>query len=284
MPITHLDGAFADNTLRAYRADFQVFHCWCQANNIDQLAATPKDLTAFVEHEATQRSTATVRRRIASLSSLLKLNHYEDPSSAPEGSLALKRMHRQKRQVQQQAVPLTSDLLERLLAVCGDSLQGTRDQVMLRLGHESMRRRSELCAFRFKDLEVLPKGKRALRLRFSKTDQFGNGKLFPVSDELVYAIEGGGEKIGRYGKILRGIRRDGRINTSMSPASINIRLKALQNAAALTLDGELSGHSFRVGAALDLLESGESLEKIMLRGGWASDATAMRYLRAWQAV
>ena len=30
----------------------------------------------------------------------------------------------------------------------------------------------------------------------------------------------------------------------------------------------LSGHSFRVGAALDLLEQGEPLERIMLRGGW----------------
>jgi hypothetical protein len=41
----------------------------------------------------------------------------------------------------------------------------------------------------------------------------------------------------------------------------------------------LNGHSFRVGAALDLLEQGEPLEKIMLRGGWQSDSTAMKYLR-----
>ena len=43
----------------------------------------------------------------------------------------------------------------------------------------------------------------------------------------------------------------------------------------------LSGHSFRVGAALDLLEQGESIEKIMLRGGWQTDSTAMKYLRNW---
>ena len=41
----------------------------------------------------------------------------------------------------------------------------------------------------------------------------------------------------------------------------------------------LNGHSFRVGAALDLLEQGESLEKIMLRGGWQSNTIAIRYLR-----
>ena len=43
----------------------------------------------------------------------------------------------------------------------------------------------------------------------------------------------------------------------------------------------LSGHSFRVGAALDLLEQGEGIEKIMRRGGWQTDSTAMKYLRNW---
>jgi hypothetical protein len=47
------------------------------------------------------------------------------------------------------------------------------------------------------------------------------------------------------------------------------------------LIGPFCGYSFRVGAAIDLLEAGESLEKIMLRGGWQSDATTIRYLRRW---
>jgi len=45
--------------------------------------------------------------------------------------------------------------------------------------------------------------------------------------------------------------------------------------------GELSGHSFRVGAALDLLDQGIPLERIMLRGGWKSETTTLRYLRNW---
>ena len=43
----------------------------------------------------------------------------------------------------------------------------------------------------------------------------------------------------------------------------------------------LSGHSFRVGAALDLLDKNIPLEKIMLRGGWKSETSAMRYLQSW---
>lgn len=69
-----------------------------------------------------------------------------------------------------------------------------------------------------------------------------------------------------------------------TPASINKRLRQLQVLAGLELGGKLSGHSFRAVAALDLLESGESLEKIMLRGGWQTDSTVVKYLRAWQPV
>jgi hypothetical protein len=51
--------------------------------------------------------------------------------------------------------------------------------------------------------------------------------------------------------------------------------------ARLNQIGELSGHSFRVGAALDLLDKNIPLEKIMLRGGWKSETSAMRYLQSW---
>ncbi len=45
--------------------------------------------------------------------------------------------------------------------------------------------------------------------------------------------------------------------------------------------GELSGHSFRFVTAIDLLNKNISLEKIMLRGGWKTEASAMRYLQSW---
>ena len=58
-------------------------------------------------------------------------------------------------------------------------------------------------------------------------------------------------------------------------------LKLLQRKAKLQNIGELSGHSFRVGAALDLLDKGVPLERIMLRGGWKSENTDPRYLKNW---
>jgi len=84
------------------------------------------------------------------------------------------------------------------------------------------------------------------------------------------------------GKILRGFMRDGKTtHKELNSASVNNILKELQIKAKLEVN-ELSGHSFRVGAAVDLLDQGLSIEKIMLKGGWKSETTALRYLRNWQ--
>jgi len=280
---SHLVGAYADSTLRAYRADFKVFKNWCDTNQIDPLNSSPERIAEFVHYEAKSKSTATIRRRIASLSSLLKLNSLDDPTSSPEVVLALKRIHRQKGRAQKQAYPLTRDLLDQLLNVCGHDLKGQRDRVMLLLGYETMRRRSELCNFRFEDIEMLPRNRNAIRLRFSKTDQYGEGKLLPISSELAQTIRNWKTMAGLEGGfILRGLTKNEGVRTSLSPSHINLRLKELADELNMQPSADLSGHSFRVGAAIDLLEAGESLEKIMLRGGWQSEATAIRYLRGWR--
>ena len=280
----HLHGAFAENTLRAYRADFKVFSAWCIGNEINPLNASATEVASFVEAQAQHRTTATIRRRIASISTLLKLNNYPDPTRSPEVILALKRIHRQKGRAQKQAPPLTRDILEQLIAVTGQDLVGMRDRVMLMLGYETMRRRSELCNFRFEDIEFLTQDKVGIWLRFSKTDQYGEGKFIPISPELITLIENWRIKQQvESGYILREVTKTGRVKPTMRPGSINLRLKVLQRAAKLNQGAELSGHSFRVGGAIDLLEAGESLEKIMLRGGWKSESTALRYLRSWQA-
>jgi integrase len=173
-------------------------------------------------------------------------------------------------------------LLNQLLSNCDNSIRGLRNQVLLRLGYETMRRRSELCAFKFEDICQAPNGKPAMRLNFSKTDQYGSGKLLPISEELSELIFKWEILVGRGGYILKSINRHGRTGSNLNPASISTILKALQrglgNGAKIR---PLSGHSFRVGAALDLLEQGEPLEKIMLRGGWQTDSTAINYLRNW---
>ena len=119
-------------------------------------------------------------------------------------------------------------------------------------------------------------------LRHSKTDQYNQGKIIPISSELSKMISSWSLAINQdNGYILRSFKRNLSTNSSLTPASINHILKNLQKQAGLNQIGELSGHSFRVGAALDLLDKNIPLEKIMLRGGWKSETSAMKYLQSW---
>ena len=276
------DGAFAKNTIRAYRSDFIQYQNWCLKNNQDPIPATAETMATYVDYLSENNKSATIRRRINSLGTVLKLSKNHDPTKDPEVILALKRMHRKIGRAQKQATPLTKTLLNQLLNNCDNGIMGIRNQVLLRLGYETMRRRSELCAFEFKDIDCAPNGKPIIRLNFSKTDQFGTGKVIPISKELLNLLKKWKEIVGDEGYILRSINKHGHIGNNLNPASISTILKTLQEGLKSgTNQQSLSGHSFRVGAALDLVEQGEPLEKIMLRGGWQTDSTAMKYLRNW---
>ena len=280
--LAKFDGAFAKNTIRAYRSDFIQYQTWCAQNNIHSIPATADGMAQYVDYLATIRKSATIRRRINSLGTILKLSKHYDPTNQPEVILAIKRMHRKIGRAQQQATPLTKPLLNQLLSNCDNSARGLRNEALLRLGYETMRRRSELCAFKFEDICQAPSGKPAIRLKFSKTDQFGAGKILPISQELFDLLEKWKCIVSDESYILRSISRHGYIGKNLNPASISTILKALQK--DLNMDSKehsLSGHSFRVGAALNLLQQGEPLEKIMLRGGWQTDSTAISYLSNW---
>jgi len=279
---TKFDGAFAKNTIRAYRSDFAQYQNWCLQNKLDAIPATAETMAMYVDYLSENNKSATIRRRINSLGTVLKLSKNHDPTKQPEVILALKRMHRKIGRAQEQATPLTKSLLNQLLNNCDNSIMGIRNQVLLRLGYETMRRRSELCAFEFEDVDCAPNGKPIIRLNFSKTDQYGTGKVLPISEELLGLLNQWKDIVGNKGYILRSINKHGHIGDSLNPASLSTILKTLQEGLkSETNQQPLSGHSFRVGAALDLLEQGEPLEKIMLRGGWQTDSTAMKYLRNW---
>ncbi len=277
------DGAFAKNTIRAYRSDFAQYRNWCLQNNQEPIPATAETMAMYVDYLSQNNKSATIRRRINSLGTVLKLSKNHDPTKDPEVILALKRMHRKIGRAQEQATPLTKGLLSQLLNNCNNRTMGIRNQLLLRLGYETMRRRSELCAYKFEDVGCAPNGKPIIRLNFSKTDQFGTGKVLPISEELLGLLNQWKGIVGNQGYILRSINKHGHIGDSLNPASISTILKTLQEGLESGSNQQpLSGHSFRVGAALDLLEQGEPLEKIMLIGGWQTDSTAIKYLRNWQ--
>ena len=201
------DGAFAKNTIRAYRSDFAQYRNWCLHNKLDPIPATAETMAMYVDYLSENNKSATIRRRINSLGTVLKLSKNFDPTKDPEVILALKRMHRKIGRAQEQATPLTKTLLEQLLKNCDSSTMGIRNKVLLRMGYETMRRRSEPCAFKFEDVDCAPNGKPIIKLNFSKTDQFGTGKVLPISEELLGLLNQWKGIAGNQGYILRSINK-----------------------------------------------------------------------------
>ena len=138
--------------------------------------------------------------------------------------------------------------------MCSDDLVGLRNRLLLQLGYETMHYRSEICQFRFEDLQHLGSHKHALLLRHSKNDQYNQGKIIPISNELSEMISKWSLAINQdILCIFRNFKRNLSTSPSLTPASINHILKCLQKKAGLNQIEELSGHSFKVGAALELL-------------------------------
>jgi len=141
---------------------------------------SPEELARFIDYLGDKRAPVTVLHYITCIGTIYRLSERPTVDKSPPVTLAIKRLFRAKGRWQKQAIPLTRDILETLLPACDDSNSGLRDRVLLRLGYDTMRRAAELCSFRFEDMELHPSGRAALHLRFSKTDQMGDGKLIPI--------------------------------------------------------------------------------------------------------
>jgi len=280
--LSSLEGAYAPNTIRSYRSDYMHYSNWCQKYQYDPLNIHKDRFADYILQMGDNLAVATIQRRIANLNSIFNLTKSTNPTKEPVVILTIKKLRRKYGKPQKQATPLTYDILTKLKNVCSNDVVGLRNKLLLQLGYETMRRRSEICQFKFEDLQHHGNHKHALLLRHSKTDQYNQGKIIPISNELSEMILSWSLAIDQdSGSILRSFKRDLSTNPSLTPASINHILKSLQKQAGLNQIGELSGHSFRVGAALDLLDKNIPLEKIMLRGGWKSGTSAMRYLQSW---
>ena len=122
--LNQLEGGFAPNTLRSYRADFEHFPDWCHIHAVDPVNADSEDIAAYIESMIHEKKSATIRRRINALRSIFRCMELPNPAAEYDASLALRRMNRKLGRAQIQATPLTRDILEKLMATCDDRPKG----------------------------------------------------------------------------------------------------------------------------------------------------------------
>ena len=202
------------NTIRAYRSDFIQYQTWCSHNNMDSIPATADAMAQYVDYLATIKKSATIRRRINSLGTVLKLSKHYDPTNQPEVILAIKRMHRKIGRAQQQATPLTKPLLNQLLSNCDNSFRGLRNQVL----YDSATKPCDADRSSA-PLSLRTSAKRRTENRLSgsisqKRINSGLGKILPISQELFDLLEKWRSMISDEGYILRSISRHGHIGAT----------------------------------------------------------------------
>ncbi len=279
--IARLDGAYSENTLRGYHADFASFEQWCLEKKYCPLPAAPETVAEFIRHDAIKSSPSTLRRRLSGIRKIHRLMRLDNPVADEEVLIALRRALRSKSRRQKQALGLTREIRDKLLAACPDGLLGSRNRALIAVGYDTLCRRAELVSLRVDDLTPLENGAMSILVRRAKNDPFGDGRfgyLAPATVELLRAWLHAAsiEKGWLFRKV--SVTRIGA--KSLHPFTVNCIIKAVATAAGLdpAIVAGLSGHSMRVGAAQDLMADGVGLLPIMQAGGWKSMNVIGRYV------
>lgn len=283
--IARIEGAYAHSTIRAYKADFGKFIEFCEEHNEGGLPALPSSIANFIiELSNDKRSSAGIRRALCGISTIHKLNRFADPTKDPDVTIEMRRMHRKLGRSSSQAGSINADTLDKLLLTTDDSIRGIRDRALLLVAYDTLCRRSELVSLQVKDVKINIKNgieSTSILLRKSKTDQDSMGKWLRLSQRARLALVEWMKELPEGQEILFcGLNRSLDISPQIGAGQINRIYKKIARKAGLNesvIEG-ISGHSMRVGAAQDLLNSGASMPIIMQRGRWSKSDTVMRYV------
>jgi site-specific recombinase XerD len=284
--VKKIDGAYAKSTIRAYYADVLDLIRFCELKGTIGLPVSSEDLSSYIAHlTSSGKTSASIRRVIAGVATIHKLNRLEDPTKDPDVLLEMRRMHRKLGRYSKQALGITSDMLEKLLIATEAGNRGSRDRALLLLAYDTLCRRSELVELYIEDIKIIEQGgleKMSILIRKSKTDQYAIGKRFTLSDRAKLAVQEWLERLRKpkSGLLFRGVDRTQKIIEPLSPGQINRIYKRLAIRAGYSkaIIEKISGHSLRVGHAQDMVNAGESLPMIMCKGRWSKTDTVMRYV------
>ena len=264
------------NTLRAYKADFRDFDLFCKKNDLKSMPTDPKIITIYLTHLSKKSKFSTLKRRLASISVIHKLNgHYLDTKHPiiRENLLGIKRA---KGTHQKSKKPILINNLKQIInAIDQDvnSKNNVKNKALLLLGFAGGFRRSELVSLEYDDLEFVQEGMKVFVKR-SKTDQSGEGmtKGIPYFKNPNYCPV---KSVKKW--ITESSIKSGKI-FNMSDKNVALIIKKYAGIAGLD-PNNYSGHSLRSGFATVAAESGADERSIMSMTGHKSSQMVRRYIR-----
>ncbi len=159
------------------------------------------------------------------------------------------------------------------------TLAGFRDAAIVAVMSDALLRVSELVALQTADLVPAIDGSATIAVRRSKTDQDGEGTNLYLGPPTVARLTKWLRAANiASGPLFRRIRRGDYPGTRpLHPSSIASILA--KRATAVGIEGNIRGHSLRVGSAQSLVRAGATLPEIQQDGRWASPRMPALYSR-----
>ena len=282
----YVEQSTAENSKRAYTADWRDFTAWCDERQLASLPAEPGTLAAYLAQLADDNyKVSTIERRLSSISKAHRLAEYPNPAKTEQIHLVMKGIRRALGSAQTQKAPAVTEVIRAMVDALPAGLAGVRDRALLLLGFAGAFRRSELVSLDVADLQLTGAGL-VVTLRRSKTDQAGQGstKGIPLGSNpatcpvrAVRAWLDTAELVS--GPIFRPIDRHGNITPSrLSGHAVARIVKRSAQRAGLEV-ADFSGHSLRAGLATAAAAAGVSERSIMAQTGHKSERMVRKYIR-----
>ena len=288
--LLNLQSSKANNTLRAYKSDFNDFSLFCVKNGFKSLPSDPKVVSLYLTYLSSKDAKmSTLKRRLVSIGVIHKLKgHYLDTKhpSIIENIMGIKR---RKGSIQLSKKPLLINYLKELINAIDkqkkEEIKKFRDRSIILIGFSGGFRRNEIVSLDYEDLDFVTEGLK-INLRRSKTDQFGEGfkKALPYFDNSQYCPVVSLKKWIEVSKITSGpvfrrFTKGSRLsNNRLTDQTVALLIKEYLKLAGID-SKNYSGHSLRSGFATSAAESGVEERNIMAMTGHKSTEMVRRYIK-----
>ncbi len=293
--------AFSDNTWKQLLSVMRIGSRWASEHQRQFLPMSPADLRDYLLWlQAAGRASSTISTHAALISMLHRNAGLVPPNHSPQVFRAVKKINRTAVITGEragQAVPFRiGDLLTLDERWAGsDRLQHLRDLTFLHVAYATLLRVSELSRLRVRDISRAADGRIVLDVAWTKTIVMTGGLIKGLGDlssqRLTEWLTISGLIAEPDAYIFGPVHRTNRAQlATQKPLSTraleDIFARAWQEARPTqTVQGNKnryrgwSGHSTRVGAAIDMATKKYSTAQIMQEGTWKKAETVMRYIR-----
>ena len=288
--LLNLQNSKANNTVRAYKSDFNDFGIFCAKNGFKSLPTEAKIVSLYLTHLSTKDAkVSTLKRRLVSIGVIHKLKgHYLDTKHPAiiENIMGIKR---RKGSIQKAKKPILINNLKEIINVIDqqdkEDIKKFRDRSIILIGFSGGFRRNEIVSLDCDDLDFVPEGLK-INIKRSKTDQFGEGftKALPYFDRSQYCPVVSLKKWIAISKIVSGpvfrrfVKGSKLSENRLTDQTVALLIKEYLNLAGID-SKNYSGHSLRSGFATSAAESGVEERSIMAMTGHKSTEMVRRYIK-----